>query len=308
MHYHVDGDLVPVEEATVSVRDRGFQYGDAGFETMRAYGGRVFEFEAHRDRLARTCETMGMAGVVPEDLHDRIHETLRTNDLGDAYVKASVTRGIQPGTLDPRPEVDPTVVVIVKPLPRAGVGGDRVWDGPATVETVETRRIPDEAVPANLKTHNYLGGILARLELRRDDGGSRDGENADGPPPDDALVRDLDGNVVEGTTSNLFLVSDGTLHTPGTDAPILPGITRSVVLDLAREAGIAVETDQYGVEEVHAADELFLTNSTWEVRPVGRVDGREVSVGPVTERLIDLFDRRVEELYDPGSAGSAGSP
>lgn len=302
MLYHVNGDLVPAGEATVSVRDRGFQYGDAGFETMRAYGGTVFEYEAHRDRLARTCETLGMAGAVPDDLHDRITGTLRANDLRDAYVKASITRGIQPGTLTPRREVDPTVVIIVKSLPPAGVDGDRVWDGPATVETVETRRIPDAAVPADVKTHNYLGGILARLELRRS--GDGEGETGkDGTDPDEALVRDLEGNVVEGAASNPFLVEDGTLHTPGEDAPILPGVTRSVVLDLAREAGIPVETGQYRVEDVHAADEVFLTNSTWEVRPVGTVDGREVGTGPVTERLIDLFDRRVERCYGSGDDG-----
>ncbi len=284
MYYHVDGELVPADEARVSVEDRGFLYGDAGFETCRAYGGAVFEWAAHRDRLARTCETLGMPDAAPADLRDRIDATLDRNDCGDAYVRVSVTRGVQPGKLTPDPEVDPTVVVIVKPLPRGGVDGESVWDGPATVRTVERRRIPEASVPAAAKTHNYLDGILARLDLR-------------GTDADESLVRDLDGWVAEGATSNVFFVADGRLHTPSLDGPILPGVTRTVVLALADEAGVPVETGQYEVGDVREADEAFLTNSTWEVRPVATVDGTPVGGGPVTDRLARAFDRRVEACY-----------
>jgi branched-chain amino acid aminotransferase len=285
MEYHVDGDLVPADEAAVGVEDRGFQYGDAAFETVRAYGGTLFEWAAHRDRLERTCDALGMADAVPDDLRGRIRETLAANGLDDAYVRASVTRGEQPGKLTPSEAVDPTVVVVVKPLPRSGVDGTAAWDGPATVETVETRRIPDAALPADAKTHNYLNGILARLELR-------------GADADEALMRDAAGDVAEGATSNLFFVADGRLHTPSLDGPVLPGITRSVVLELAEGAGIPVETGAYAPAEVRAADEAFLTNSTWEVRPVGRIDGAAFGTGPVTRELVDRFDRRVERCYD----------
>ena len=141
--YHVDGDLVPADEATVSVRDRGFMYGDSAFETLRVYGGDPFEWTAHRERLQRTAETLGFGDAVPEDLRDRVDETLAANDFGDAYLKVSVTRGVQPGKLTPDPDVDPTVVVYASPLPRGGVDGESVWDGPATVQTVRTRRPPD---------------------------------------------------------------------------------------------------------------------------------------------------------------------
>jgi len=119
--YHVDGDLVPAREATVSVDDRGFRYGDAAFETLRAYGGTVFAWDAHVERLERTCELLSLEhGLAAADLQARIDETLAANDLADAYVRLSITRGVQPGKLTPDPEVDPTVVVYVKPLPRAG--------------------------------------------------------------------------------------------------------------------------------------------------------------------------------------------
>ncbi|WP_251342614.1 aminotransferase class IV [Haloplanus halophilus] len=281
MQYHVNGRLVPATEATVRVDDRGFLYGDAGFETCRAYGGDVFEWAAHRDRLVDTCETLGMGAAVPADLRERLRETLDANGLDDAYVRVSVTRGVQPGKLTPDPEVDPSVVVVVKPLPRGGVGGEDVWDGPATLRTVERRRIPESAMPADAKTHNYLDGILARLDIR-------------GTDADEALIRDADGFVAEGATSNVFFVDDGVLKTPALSGPILPGVTRAVVLDLAADLDVPVETGAYGVDAVREADEAFLTNTTWEVRPVATVDGVAVGGGPVTDRLATAFDRRVE--------------
>jgi branched-chain amino acid aminotransferase len=285
MLYHVNGRLVPAEEATVRVDDRGFLYGDAGFETLRAYGGTLFQWEAHRDRLARTCETLGMDGAVPTDLRQRIRRTLAANDLEDAYVRASVTRGVQPGKLTPDPEVDPTVVVIVDALPRGGLEGSPVWESPASVRTVERRRIPAAAMPPEAKTHNYLDGILARLELR-------------GTDADEALIRDTEGALAEGATSNVFFVDDGVLKTPSRSGPILPGVTRSVVLDLAANHGVPTATGTYDVEDVRTADEAFLTNTTWELRPVGTVDGTAVGGGAITDRLATAFDERVESRYD----------
>lgn len=289
MYYHVNGDLVASSDASVSVRDRGFMYGDAAFETLRTYGGTIFEWEAHRERLEHTCKTLGMPGAVPDDLADRVRETLTANDLGDAYVRVSVTRGEQPGKLTPHPNVESTIVVIVKPLPRGGVDGESVWDEPATLRTVETRRIPNEALPADIKTHNYLPGILARLELRQP---GRDSVSAD-----EALIRDLDGHITEGATSNIFFVTDGTLCTPGLDTSVLPGITRAVVIDLAQQAGIPVETKRYHIGDIYTADEVFLTNTTWELRPVTTIDGMDIEAGPMTGRLISSFDRQIERLY-----------
>ncbi|USZ69116.1 aminotransferase class IV [Halorussus salilacus] len=288
--YHVNGDLVPADEATVSVRDRGFTYGDAAFETMRAYGGEVFEWEAHADRLRRTCETLAIDhGLSDADLRGRIRETLTANDLEDAYVKLSITRGVQPGKLSPGPTEDPTVVVYVADLPRGGTGADgegseSVWDAPATAESVETRRIPGDALPASAKTHNYLNGVLARLEL---------GEDAD-----EAILCDGDGNLTEGATSNCFFVRDGTLHTPSLDGPVLPGITRRVVLELADERGIPTEEGSYDLAALREADEAFLTNSTWEIRPLASLDGANLGAGPITDELAAAFDARVErECY-----------
>jgi len=287
MYSHVNGELVPEDEATVSVADRGFQYGDGAFETIRAYGGTPFEWQAHRDRLQRTAETLGFGGAVPEDLRERVDETLAENDLTEAYVKVMVTRGVQPGKLTPAPEVDPTVVVVVNELPRGGTEGRPVWDEPADVQSVKTRKIPSEALPADTKTHNYLNGILARLELSR--------AATDEYRADEALLRDTEGRVVEGATSNLFFVTEAGLKTPAANLDLLPGVTRSVVMDLAESEGFPVEEGEYTVADVREADEAFLTNSTWEIRPVGSVDGIDVGTGPMTKLLGRLYDERVEE-------------
>jgi len=292
--YHVDGDLVSAAEATVSVEDRGFAYGDAAFETMRAYGGDPFRWEAHADRLRDTCETLGLDhGIADAELKRRVDETLAANEFADAYLKCSITRGVQPGTLDPKPEVDPTVVVIVKPLPRGGIGSDPVHDGPAALQTTKTRKVDDRAIPAAAKTHNYLNGILARLELRV-------------TGADEALMLDPDGHVAEGATSNLFFADGNALRTPSLDGPILPSVTRATVIEIAKDEGIPVEEGTYTPDAVRSADEAFLTNSTWEVRPVATVDGIAVDgdgegvAGPLTTLIARLFDRRIEEAHYDG--------
>jgi len=281
--YHVDGDLLPAGEASVSVEDRGFMYGDAAFETLRAYGGSVFAWGAHHERLENTCASLGMEDAVPGNLKERVRETLAANDFAEAYLRVSVTRGIQPGKLTPRAEVDPTVVVIAKPLPRGGLEGESVWEDPATVETVDTRRVDSAAIPAGAKTHNYLNGILARLELDRE--------------ADEALLLDSGGTVAEGAASNLFFVEDGTLKTPSAEGDLLPGVTRSVVLDIASDESFPVEEGRYDPDTIRRADEAFLTNTTWEIRPVRKLDRWNLDVGPITRLLARLFRERVEARH-----------
>ncbi|WP_231184314.1 aminotransferase class IV [Haladaptatus sp. DYF46] len=295
MHYHVNGDIVPESEATVSVRDRGFMYGDAAFETIRAYGGSPFEWDAHADRLRATCDALSLDhGIADDELRRRVRRTLDANDLREAYVKLSISRGVQPGKLTPGPTTNPTVVVIVSELPRGGIAGESVWSGPATADVVETRRVPDAALPTRAKTHNYLNGILARLET----------------DADEAVMLDSSGAVTEGATSNLFFVRDGTLHTPSLSGPVLPGITRDVVLSLAEAEGIPTETGRYEPDDVLCADEAFLTNTTWEVRPLARIGATEIGEGDetvelgggdVTAQLADAFDALVGTRHYAGS-------
>ncbi|ODR82096.1 4-amino-4-deoxychorismate lyase [Haladaptatus sp. W1] len=282
LQYRVDGELVPASEATVSVTDRGFKYGDAAFETLRSYDGTPFEWDRHYDRLQRTCDLLNFDhGYERGELLDHVRRTLRANGFSEAYIRLTVTRGEHSGKLAPPTDPSPTLVILVSELPRSGVGGSPVWDSPAEVEIVDTVRIPDSAVPAAAKTHNYLNGILARSESEGDE----------------TLMLDVDGNLTEGATSNLFFCDDGVLKTPSLDGPVLPGITRDVVLELARERDIAVERDTYRPDDLYRADDAFVTNTTWEVRPVTRVGDRRFDTSELTRTIRDAFDARVESEY-----------
>ena len=300
--YHVDGELVPATDATVSVRDRGFLYGDAAFETLRAYGGELFEWEAHGRRLAETCDVLGFDhGLSDGVLRDRVDETLAANGYAEAAVRLSVTRGIGSGPLGPGVDpgtgtetgTEPTVVVLVDELPRGGRESDPVWDGPATLQTVKTRRVPDRAVPARTKTHSYLNSVLARRELRV-------------TGADEALVLDADGYVTGGAASTVFFVDDDALCTPSLDGPVYPGVTREVVVDLARDEGIPVREGRFTPDDVRSAAEVFVASTAWELRPVAAVDGIDCGGGPVTTLLSRLFDERVERACYGGTGVSEG--
>ncbi|AHG03207.1 branched-chain amino acid aminotransferase [Halobacterium sp. DL1] len=283
MQYHVNGELVDDADATVSVRDRGFQYGDAAFETIRAYGGQTFAWAAHEKRLDATCEALDIDhGLSGSDLRSRVHETLAANDLSDAYVRLSVSRGVQSGRLAPDDDADPTVVVVVESLPRGGVDGERVWNAPVTARTVDVQRVPDECIPSVAKTHNYLGGVLARI---------------DAGDADEALLVDAEGRVTEGASSNVFFVADGVLRTPSLDLPVLPGITRWAVIQLAEDVGIPVEEGHYTPADLHDADEVFFTNTTWEVRPVARLDDASYSTCKVGAGLARAFAEEVQRRH-----------
>jgi branched-chain amino acid aminotransferase len=291
--YHVDGRLVPADEATVSVRDRGFRYGDGIFETLRVYEGSLFGWEPHADRLANSAAALGIDLPPREDLRDRLDATIAANDLDEGALRLSITRPAGAGRLTPDPDGTPTVVVTAAPLPPGGPNGD-VWEAPATAAVVGTQATPDAAIPAAAKTHAYLDGVLARREA-----GARGA--------DAALLRDADGTLAEEAAANLFLVRDGTLRTPSLDGPVLPGVTRRVVLDLAAERDIPTEAGTVTLDDLRAADEAFLTNTTWELRPIGRLlggdgdtewatpgeGGRSIGGGPVTERLREAFAERV---------------
>lgn len=295
LQYHVDGELVPAGEATVSVHDRGFAYGDAVFETIRVYGGVPFRWAAHAERLTESAAALSLP--LPVDtgqLRARVIETLAANDLQEATVKLSVTRGSDTRGLTPSAEPEPTVVVTVSPLSRGGTAGERVWDEPARLQTAKTQRVPDRALPSEAKTHNYLNQILARLETRVSDA-------------TEALVCDTDGYVAEAATANLWFVADDALRTPSLEGPVLPGITRETVLELARAEGIPVEEGQYEPDDVRAADEAFLTSSIREVKPIATVDGVAVGGGPVTTLVGRLYDARVDAAcYDENDGDGPG--
>ena len=285
MYYHVNGELVEESAALVSVRDRGFLYGDGVFETLRAYNGSIFKWQAHFKRFENSCAYFELPQPFSStDLYERITETLSANNLDEAYIRLSLTRGIQSGKLTPGTDSSPTIVILVDSLPRGGSQGTRPWSTPATIMLGDTTRIPVSALPAQAKTHNYLNGILARLELR-------------GTDADECLLLDTDGYLTEGATTNLFFVVDDTLCTPSLDGPVLPGITRAVVIELAESLGYPVEQQFYLPEHLHSAEEVFLTNTTWELRPVIKFETTQYATGPVCAQLQRAFNDYIDTEY-----------
>jgi len=270
---YLNGRLVPAAEARVSVFDRGFLFGDGVFETVRAYGGRLFMAEAHYARLVRSAAWAGIPLAFDGAGFARILEQT-LGDRRDALVRLTVTRGEGPPVPDPAGAGAPTVLAVARPAPEADFErGIALATGPWRV------------VDAEAKTLSYSSAVVALGEARR-------------RGADEAVRLNPAGEVAEGSVSNLFGVWAGTLATPPRDAGILAGVTRGVVLDLARRAGLCVVERTIRPEALRKAEELFVTSTGWEVMPVAVLDGAPVGggkPGPVTARLAAMFRDKVKE-------------
>lgn len=296
---NVDGRLVPPREATVSVFDRGFLYGDSVYEVVRTYRRRPFELGAHLLRLERSAERLALP--LPWDAGRTRHEIRRTlaavppdPDLdpaaapwnrGELSVRVVMTRGSGELGLDPALAVDPRAIVMAGPLRAPPLSA--YHDG-VCCRIVGVRHEAPGAVDPAAKTGAHLANVLAVREARA--AGAHE-----------ALLLGRGGEVTEGASSNVFAVRGGQVATPPLAAGILAGVTRAVVLELARAAGATVEEVPLWPADLAAADELFITSTAREVLPVTRLDGRPVGsgrVGPVTTRLHALFRARADRAAD----------
>lgn len=287
---YLNGAFVPKSEASISVDDRGFLLGDGLYEVTPFYEGVPFGLEGHLARLRRGLDFMRI-GYDPSGLAE-VHRTLITTNALDTAARSlvylQITRGAAPRThYFPEGDVTPTVYACAKTWQRPE---EDTWDRGFTAITVPDRRWSR----VDIKTICLLPNALA-FQAARDAGA------------DDAiLVRD--GVALEGAHQNFWAVFDGTVVTHPTTQHILPGITRGIVLGLAREAGILVEERPISVEELAGADELFFTGTTGEVRPCVEVDGRAVGggdVGPVTRALSEAFLARVASVVEAAGVGAA---
>lgn len=278
MQYHLNGRLVPAAKAAVSVHDRGFLYGDGFTERLRAFGGSILEWDTH----ARRIEAAGAALAidVPDDLRERIAGTLRANDLTDAGVRVSIARGGGP-ELTPDPEADSTVAVTLERFPRGGRYGEPTWETPAVLQTVTVHHDC-----AGSPTEDRLTALRARLEVAR--------AATDRHQADEALLCDPAGAVAGGAASDLLFVSQDALRVPEAE-PV--GVTRPLVLDLARKEGAPVEPGRYSPGDVREASEAFLTNAVWGIRPVTSIDGISMEAGPVVRLLRTVYDELIEGRY-----------
>jgi D-alanine transaminase len=276
---YLNGTFLPKAEATISVDDRGFLLGDGVYEVTPFYEGVPFGLDRHLARLTKGLEALRIDFDVPslEVMHRELIARNGLDSVDRSMVYMQITRGVAPRThYFPEADVTPTIYAFAKAWSRPA---DDAWNRGFTAATVPDRRWSR----VDIKTICLLPNVLA-FQAAKDAGA------------DDAiLVRD--GVAIEGAHQNFWGVFDGTAVTHPVTGHILPGITRGILLEEARAAGVPVEERPIQVEELALADELFFTGTTGEVRPVVEVDGRAVGdgrVGDMTRRLSDLLLARVE--------------
>lgn len=274
---NINGKLYDKDDAKISVYDHGLLYGDGVFEGLRSYGGKVFRLQQHLDRLWNSARVICLEIPTTKDaLADVVNETLQVNGIQDGYVRIVVTRGAGSLGLDPNRTSDPQVIVIADHI---ALYPEEFYEQGLEIVTASTIRNHPAAVNPRIKSLNYLNNILAKIE------GLKAGCV-------EALMLNHKGEVAECTGDNIFLVTNGVITTPPTDAGILEGITRDAVIELAIEAGITVKEVGLTRHDVYIADECFLTGSAAEVIPVVKVDNRPIGdgkPGPVTRGLMEKF-------------------
>lgn len=289
MWIYLNDRFVREEEALVSVFDHGFLYGDGVYETIRSYGDKIFMRDQHLARLRRSADAIGLA-VPKRDWPSLLHEAMARNGAGDdrsdAYIRVTISRGRGDIGLDPALCPTPTIVIMVNPLKPPPA--ERYRTGVSLI-VAKTRRNLPAALDPQIKATNFLNNIQAKRE-------------AIAAGAFDSVLLNWEGYVTECTISNLFFVQSGRLCTPALSCGILDGITRGVLLALAEDAGIPVHEGHFTVDALAKADECFLSNTTMEVMPVTRLDGRPVSdgkPGPVTARLHQIFVAQRRKFLEP---------
>ncbi|OGO36141.1 MAG: hypothetical protein A2147_08840 [Chloroflexi bacterium RBG_16_57_8] len=276
---YINGKLVLLEQARASVMDYGFLFGYGLFETMRAYGGKVYRLDDHINRLTESAPKLGIE-VERTALRKAVYDTLQANRLTDARIRLIVTIGEGSLTPDIATCTSPTVIVIAAPYhPHAPEVYNKGW----RVIISAIRRNSQSPLPG-LKSSNFLESMLVKQEVR----------NAG---VDDALMLNDKGLVAEASSSNVFVVSGGGLTTPRVGGGLLPGVTRRLVLELAKHLpGVKSAEADIAVDGLSDADEVFLTNSMVEIMPVVEIGGRMIGdgkPGPITRRLMQAYKQRV---------------
>ena len=276
---YLNGKLVDREQATVSVYDHGLLYGDGVFEGIRVYSGKVFLLEEHIARLYESAAAIRLEiPMTEQDLTRAVRETSAANGLTDGYIRLVVTRGAGTLGLDPRRTANPQVIIIADTI---SLYPAEMYEQGLKLITASTIRNHPQALSARIKSLNYLNNILAKIE------------GTDAGCVEALMVNHL-GHVAECTGDNIFIVKEGVLKTPSTDAGILEGITRNCVMKLAREAGVEVRETTLIRHDIYVADECFLTGTAAEVIAVTSIDGRQIGSGkpgPVTKDLLARFQK-----------------
>jgi len=278
---YINGKYYPKSQAKISVYDHGLLYGDGIFEGIRAYNGIVFKLKEHIDRLYRSAKVIMLdIPLTKEEMIKAVLQTLRKNNLRNAYIRLVITRGIGDLGLDPRKCTQPTIIIITDVIKlhateakEKGIRALIVW----------VKRDPVDATSHEVKSLNYLNSILGKIEA-----------NIAGF--DEAICLDRNGYVCEGVAENIFIVQNGTIITPPTSTGALKGITRDFVIQLARGLGYEVIEKNVTPSDLFTAEEVFFTGTAAEIVPVVEVNRRVINdgkPGAITKRLMEEFVKRI---------------
>ena len=283
MKVWLDGKLVGKEQAVVSVYDHGLLYGDGVFEGIRVYGGRIFKCAQHLDRLFNGARAIRLE--IPYDkpaLEKAMLQTVAADGTQDAYIRLVVTRGIGALGLHPFTCGRPQVIIIVDTIQ---LYPQEMYEIGMSVVIASTVRISPNALSARIKSLNYLNNIMARIEA------------IDAGVPE-AIMLNANGMVAEATADNVFIIARRSVITPPANSGSLEGITRGVVMELSRAAGLPMVEADLTRYDLYTCDECFLTGTGAELVPVTQIDRRPVGdgkPGAITRQLIAAFKKKVRE-------------
>jgi len=287
MKIYIDGKYFDEQSAKISVFDHGLLYGDGIFEGIRAYHGRVFKLKEHIDRLFYSAKAILLnIPMSHEEVTRAVVATCRENQIRDGYVRLIVTRGVGGLGLNPNRCKNPSVIVIADKIQ---LYPPEMYERGLDIITVPTVRNLHSALNPAIKSLNYLNNILAKIEANN--GGC-----------EEAIMLNAEGFVSECTGDNVFILKAGQMFTPPLSAGALYGITRGVVIDLARESGIAVSEPNLTRYDMFNADECFLTGTGAELIPVVKIDGRVVGTGkpgPITKGLVEKYKALTKTSGEP---------
>lgn len=276
---YISGKYYDKADAKISVYDHGLLYGDGVFEGIRVYDGKVFKLKEHVDRLFESARHIKLdIPMTREQMMDAIQKTVELNGKRNGYIRPLVTRGAGYLGLDVRKTSDPQVVIIVDDI---SLYPPELYENGLELATVSTIRNHPNALNPRIKSLNYLNNILAKIEAVQ-------------AGCVEALMLNHKGEVAECSGDNIFIVKHGVLRTPPADAGILEGITRRVVIDVARKASLPVQEMALTRHDVFTADECFLTGTAAEVIPVVKCDGRVIGSGkpgPITRQIREGFQQ-----------------
>jgi len=273
----LDGKLVDEADAKISVFDHGLLYGDGVFEGIRIYSGKIFELDAHINRLYQSAK--GIRLQIPPTrgkLIDAVKKTVEANGVIDGYIRLVVTRGVGNLGLNPFTCENSSLFIIADNIQ---LYPEELYETGMKVISATTVRNHPLAIPPQIKSMNYLNNILAKIEA------------LDNNVPE-AIMYNHEGYVAEATGDNVFIVRNGTIYSPPVEAGALEGITRSVVIRLAEKENIEVVEKNLTRFDLYICDEFFLTGTAAEVIGVVEIDGRVIGdgrPGPVTKLLRKKF-------------------